>query len=77
MEELGGALGSTVVRAMFDDARTHCHVLSTDATGAAVQPVCREDKRRQACKNGYFFTVVADCDHVLYHWYETPRQQIR
>jgi len=71
MEELGGALGCTVVKAMFDDARTNCHVLSTDATGAAVQPVRTEDMRRQPCKKGHFFTVVADCDHVLYHYTES------
>ena len=68
MEELGGTLGATVVHAMFEDARTHCHVLSTDATGASIQPVRTADKRRQACDKGHFFTVVADCDHVLYHY---------
>jgi len=70
MEELGGTLGATIVEAMFEDARSNCHVLSTDATGAAIQPVPSADKRRQACKHGHFFTVVADREHVLYHYAE-------
>lgn len=71
MEELGGTLGATVVHAMFEDARANCHVLSTDATGAAIQPEPSADGRRQACKKGHFFTIVADCDHVLYHYTES------
>ncbi|MBK6513497.1 MAG: IS66 family transposase [Polyangiaceae bacterium] len=68
MEDLGGTLGATVVAAMFEDARAHCHVLSTDATGAAIQPEQgAPGGRKQACKKGHFFTIVADCDHVLYH----------
>jgi transposase len=54
---------------MFEDARAHCHVLSTDATGAAIQPEQgAPGGRKQACKKGHFFTIVADCDHVLYHY---------
>lgn len=68
MEDLGGTLGATIVRAMFDDARANCHVLSTDATGAAIQPGAHGDALKRACKKGHFFTVVADCDHVLYEF---------
>jgi transposase len=68
MEDLGGTLGATVVRAMFDDARANCQVLSTDATGGAIQPGARVDGVKQVCKKGHFFTVVADCDHVLYEF---------
>ncbi len=68
MEELGSSLGATVVRAMFDDARTNCHVLSTDATGAAIQPGADGDALKKVCKKGHFFTIVADCDHVLYEF---------
>jgi hypothetical protein len=69
MEDLGGTLGATVVAAMLEDARAHCHVLSTDATGAAIQPEQgAPGGRKQACKKGHFFTIVADCDHVLYHY---------
>jgi hypothetical protein len=68
MEDLGGQLGATVVTAMFDDARANCHVCPP------TQPVQRSspsaDKRRQACKKGHFFTIVADRDHVLYHYVE-------
>jgi transposase len=70
LEELGSTLGATIVEAMFVDARDNCHVLSTDATGAAIQPEPSTDGRRQACKKGHFFTVVADCDHVLFHYTE-------
>ncbi|MBL9020547.1 MAG: transposase [Myxococcales bacterium] len=68
LEELGATLGATVVEAMFADARDNCHVLSTDATGAAIQPEPSADGRRQTCKKGHFFTIVADCDHVLFHY---------
>jgi hypothetical protein len=43
-----------------------CQVLSTDATGAAIQPEPHPQKLKQACKKGHFFTVVADVDHVLF-----------
>jgi len=71
LEELGATLGATIVEAMFADARDNCHVLSTDATGAAIQPEPSADGRRQACKKGHFFTLVADCDHVLFHYTES------
>jgi hypothetical protein len=70
MEELGGTLGATVVHAMIEDARAHCGVLSTDATGAAIQPGSREGGPKQPCKKGHFFTIVADTDHVLFHYVE-------
>lgn len=68
MEELGSTLGATIVHAMLDDARTNCGVLSTDATGAAIQPGARDGGPRQACKKGHFFTIVADADHVLFEY---------
>lgn len=70
MEELGGTLGATVVQAMLDDARAHCGVLSTDATGAAIQPGARDGGPKRPCKKGHFFTIVADTDHVLFHYVE-------
>jgi len=69
-EEAGNALGATIVHAMFRDAIANCSVLSTDATGAAIQPGPRKDGLKQACKNGHFFTVVADCAHVLFSYVE-------
>ena len=69
-EEAGNALGATIVHAMFRDAIENCGVLSTDATGAAIQPGPRNGGPKQSCKNGHFFTVVADCDHVLFSYVE-------
>lgn len=66
-EELGNALGATIVHAMFEHART-CNVLSTDATGASIQPGAREGGPKRPCLKGHFFTVVADCDHVLFEF---------
>lgn len=68
MEELGSLLSSTVVSAMLEHARTECQVLSTDATGAAIQPGPRGDGPKRPCKKGHFFTIVADCDHVLFEY---------
>lgn len=70
MEQLGNTLGATIVRAMFNDAITNCSVLSTDATGAAIQPGPRDGGPKRACKKGHFFTIVADCDHVLFAYTE-------
>lgn len=67
-EEAGNALGATIVHAMYRDAIDNCSVLSTDATGAAIQPGPRKDGLKQSCKNGHFFTVVADCAHVLFRY---------
>jgi hypothetical protein len=71
MEEMGNALGATVVEAMRLDALTSCQVLSTDATGAAIQPEPHPQKLKQACRKGHFFVVVADQDHVLFGY--TPK----
>lgn len=68
MEEIGNALGSTIVHAMFEHARSSCNVLSTDATGAAIQPGARDGGAKRPCKKGHFFTIVADCDHVLFEY---------
>jgi transposase len=70
MEELGNTLGATVVHAMLEDARAHASVLSTDATGAAIQPGARDGGPKQSCKKGHFFTIVVDADHVLFHYVE-------
>ncbi|MFO0615280.1 MAG: IS66 family transposase [Polyangiaceae bacterium] len=67
-EDVGGTLGATIVHAMFEDARTNCRVFSTDATGAAIQPGESPTGAKQVCKRGHFFTIVADCDHVLYEF---------
>lgn len=74
LEEVGNTLGATVVHAMMRDAIEHCQVLSTDATGAAIQPVVVKGGPKQACKKGHFFTIVADCDHVLFSYAERHTQ---
>lgn len=66
MEEMGNALGATVVEAMRLDTLATCQVLSTDATGAAIQPEPHPQKLKQACRKGHFFVVVGDQDHVLF-----------
>jgi len=54
LEEVGNVLGATVVHAMMRDAAEHCAVLSTDASGAAIQPGPREGAPKRACKKGHF-----------------------
>jgi len=73
-EEAGGALGSTIVEAMWRHALTNACVISTDATSGMVQPEPRSDGLRQACKKGHFFTAVVDCDHVLFAYTEKHTQ---
>lgn len=68
MEEVGSALGATVVHAMLEHARSACQVLSTDATGAAIQPGSRDGGPKRPCAKGHFFTIVADRDHVLFEY---------
>jgi hypothetical protein len=46
-------------------------VISTDATGALIQPAkTAKDGRAEACKKGHFFTAVVDCDAVLFAYVE-------
>jgi transposase len=74
-DEAGGALGATVVHAMWQDALKNACVISTDATSGMVQPEPRPDGVRQACKKGHFFTAVVDCDHVLFAYTEQHTQE--
>jgi transposase len=71
MEQTGNTLGATVVHAMWADAIANAQVISTDATGALIQPTKgAKDDRAQACKKGHFFTAVVDCDAVLFAYVE-------
>ena len=74
LEGLGSTLGATIVHAMLRDAIETCSVLSTDATGAAIQPGARDGGPKRACKKGHFFTIVADRDHVLFSYVERHTQ---
>lgn len=70
VEHAGNTLGATIVAAMWRDALAHAHVISTDATGALIQPTKAKDGRSLACKKGHFFTAVVDADAVLFHYAE-------
>ena len=68
-EDIGATLGC-VVLAMRDHGLATAVCLSTDATGVAIQPARIEghDKRRQPCRRGHFFVVLADRDHVFFEY---------
>mgnify|MGYP003339011718 CR=1 FL=1 len=70
--DLGTETGETVVAAMWAEAKEHAFCMSTDATGVLVQPEPRPDGKRQACKHGHYFCVIADRDHVFFEY--TPRE---
>lgn len=73
-EDAGNTLGATIVAAMWNSAVQNSYVISTDATSAMIQPVRGEEKHKQACKKGHFFTAVADCDYVLFAYTENHTQ---
>jgi transposase len=70
VEHAGNTLGATIVAAMWRDAIAHGQIISTDATGAAIQPTKAKDGRSLACKKGHFFTAVVDADAVLFAYAE-------
>lgn len=71
VEHAGNTVGATIVQAMWDDAIKNAHVISTDATGALIQPTkTTSNGPAQACKKGHFFTAVVDCDAVLFAYVE-------
>jgi transposase len=74
-DEAGGALGATIVHAMWQHALSAAFVISTDATSGMIQPEKGTDNLRQACKKGHFFTAVADCDYVLFAYTEKHTQE--
>ena len=66
-EDVGATLG-VIVDAMADEAKTTAFCLSTDATGVAIQPTFIGDGKRQPCRKGHFFVVLADRDHVFFEY---------
>ena len=68
LEEVGNAFGATVVHAMWQDAIEHAGVISTDATGAMVQPEPNKSGVRQSCHKGHFFTAVVDEVAILFRY---------
>ena len=57
---------------MRKDAFATAFCLATDATGVAIQPEPTGDRKRQACRRGHFFVVIADRDHVFFDY--QPRE---
>ena len=70
VEHAGNTLGATVVAAMWRDAIANGQMISTDATGALIQPTKAKDGKSLACKKGHFFTAVVDADAVLFAYVE-------
>lgn len=66
-EDIGACLGA-IVLACVDDARKNAFCLSTDATGVAIRPEPLPDGRRQPCRKGHFFVVLADKKHVFFEF---------
>jgi transposase len=66
VEYAGNTLGATIVAAMWRDAIANGRMISTDATGALIQPTKAKDGKSLACTKGHFFTSVVDADAVLF-----------
>lgn len=66
-EDAGATLGAIVLAAR-DEAFATCFCLSTDATGVSIQPTRLDDGKRQPCRKGHFFVVLADRDHVFFEY---------
>jgi transposase len=75
LEDAGATLGATVVAAARADAIRTAFCIATDATGVLVQPVPREDKKRQPCRRGHYFVLIADRDHIFFEY--TPKENSR
>jgi transposase len=68
LEEVGAAVGATIVNAMRREALATAHCIATDATGVLVQPTPREDKQSQPCRRAHFFVQIADADAVFFEY---------
>jgi transposase len=66
-EDAGATLGC-IVEAMAKEAKAEAFCLSTDATGVCIQPEPLAGRKRQACRKGHFFVVLADQDHVFFEF---------
>jgi len=76
VEHAGNTLGATIVHAMWRDAITNGQVISTDATGALIQPAKARGGKPMACKKGHFFTAVVDTDAVLFAYAEQHTSEL-
>jgi transposase len=68
LEDAGATLGATVVAAAREEAMRTAFCIATDATGVAVQPTALPEKKRQPCRRGHYFVLIADRDHVFYEY---------
>jgi transposase len=75
LEDAGATLGATVVAAMRAEALSTAFCIATDATGVMVQPEPLPDKKRQACRRGHFFVLIADREHIFFEY--TPKETSR
>jgi transposase len=75
LEDAGATLGTTVVRVMREEALRTAFCIATDATGVLVQPEPLPDKKRQTCRRGHFFVLIADRDHIFFEY--TPKETSR
>lgn len=66
-EHVGATLGC-IVDAQAKEAKASAFCLSTDATGVCIQPEPLASGRRQPCRKGHFFVVLADQDHVFFEF---------
>lgn len=65
-EDVGATLGPIVEACAVEARSAFC--LSTDATGVAIQPSPLPEGKRQSCRKGHFFVVLADLDHVFFEY---------
>ncbi len=70
VEDAGATVGATVVEAMREEAMKTAFCIATDATGLAVQPEPRGDKKRQPCRRGHYFVMVVDLMAVFFEFTE-------
>jgi hypothetical protein len=68
-EDAGATLGA-IVEAARKEAFEQAFCLSTDATGAAIQPGPIQNGKRRPCRKGHFFVILADVDHVFFEYTE-------
>jgi len=72
VEDAGATAGATVIAAARKEAWATAFCIATDATGVAIQPPRRFDDKRQACRRGHFFVLIADRDHIFFEY--TPKE---
>lgn len=68
VEDAGATAGATVIAAAREEAIATAFCIAADATGVAIQPIPSQDKRRQACRRGHYFVLIADKDHVFFEY---------